>query len=66
MNMFGVLCMFISHFLYSLDMYVCGILLNWIHLFNWDVTFMVSKQSFLRIYGLVCLLSYCCGLGVAS
>jgi len=32
----------------------------------WDVTFMVSERSNLRIYGLVCLLSYHCNLCVAS
>jgi len=40
---------FISHFSYSLDIYVWGVLLNWIYLFNWDVTFMVSEQFVLRM-----------------
>jgi len=34
MNRFGVLCTFIYQFLYSLDIYICGVLLNWNHLFK--------------------------------
>jgi len=34
MNRFGVLCTFIYQFLYSLDIYICGVLLNWNYLFK--------------------------------
>ena len=43
MNRFGVLCTFVYQFSRSLDIYICGILLNWIYLFKWDITLMVSE-----------------------
>jgi len=48
MNKFGVLCTFIYQFPYSLDIYVCGILSNWIYPFNWDVTTDVIKSIEVR------------------
>ena len=39
---------FISQIFVPSGYYVCGILLNGLYLFIWDVTFMVSERSFLR------------------
>jgi len=49
MDMFGVLCTSYPKSSHSLDIYVCGILLNWSYLFNWDVTKIGTKKVCLSL-----------------
>jgi len=57
-DMFGVLCTFISQTPYSLYIHVCDALLNWFYLFNWDVTYNITKFKITKNYRIIKILKY--------